>query len=269
VGYDQNPRKQFEAALDYAVKLSAIYLRTWRDAGLELNNARLLEIGPGADFAPHLVLASVGTKVTLSDKYLAVWDEDFHPAFYAEFLEKWDGPSEAIRQAIKQNGYGGILETIKQPAEKMKSIKSATFDMVQSIAVLEHVSDFKKVARELARVTKPGALHTHQIDFRDHRTFDRPLEYLRLDQKSYADLRGKDGGNHGTSKRLPEFLDAFSRYFWIWKFEVNAKADDLYVSEVFNDLPSDSPYKTWPKVMLKDVGARVWLLRKSNKVSFF
>ncbi len=266
---DHNPRKQFEAAVQYAVQIAEGYLRIWKDASINLAGMKLLELGPGADFAPQLVLASSGARVTLADKYLASWDADFHPGFYAAFLEQWTGAADAVRAAVKRQGYDGILQAAAEPAEHMPSLPTASFDLVQSNAVLEHVSDFRKVARELARVTKAGGVHAHQIDFRDHRDFDRPLEYLRLDQKGYAALRQERGGVSGTAKRLPELLDAFSRYFWIWKVNVNGSASRDYVASVAEGLPADSPYAKWPREMLRDIGAHVWLVRKENRVGLF
>jgi SAM-dependent methyltransferase len=268
MSFDHNPRKQFYTAVDYAIQVTENYLATLKNAGLSLVNSRLLELGPGADFAPHLVMASLGARVTLADKYLSEWDDQFHPDFYAAFLEKWSGPADAIRQAIKQRSYAGIIQTVKEPAEHMPSLSASSFDIVQSNAVLEHVSDLGKVAQELARLTRPGGAHFHQIDFRDHRSFDKPLEYLLLDQNSYKALREGDGGNHGTSKRIPETVDAFSRYFWIWKIQNNSQADSAYVSEIAKQLPSDSPYKTWPREMLRDVGCQLWFVRKDKKLGF-
>ena len=56
-----------------------------------LDGLRYMELGPGADFAPQLVLASHGVQVTLADKYLSNWDSNYHPEFYRAFLAQWSG----------------------------------------------------------------------------------------------------------------------------------------------------------------------------------
>lgn len=256
---DQN---SFNEAVKYAVQVANGYLRVWRD--IELSKSKFLEIGPGTDFAASLVLASCGAEVTVADKYLAAWRDEYHPQFYEAFLAEWEGPSDAIRATLMRRSYDGVIRTIKEPAERMPSLKNSYFNCVNSNAVLEHVSDFEKVAPELARVTKPGGIHAHQIDFRDHRNFEQPLDYLRLDRKQYKAVRNSNGSLVGTAKRLPEAIEAFAKYFWVCGIEVNSRADENYVEAIMCALPSDSPYRYWPRQIMRDVGARLWLVRKND-----
>lgn len=88
---DPNPRKPFDAAVRYAIQVSDVYLHQLRVRGIAPSGLRYFEIGPGADFAPQLVLASYGAEVTVADEYLADWDPSYHPEFYRAFLQQWRG----------------------------------------------------------------------------------------------------------------------------------------------------------------------------------
>src|SRR5437868_1757832 len=153
MGPDQNPRNKFDEAIKYALQVANGYLRLLDGHKIPLAGLQYFEIGPGTDFAPQLVLASYGAKVTLADKYLAQWDPAYHPGFYTAFLEHWSGPADAIKTVLRDNSHERALTLVKEPVENLSSIKNHSFDFVQSNAVLEHVVDIRRAARELARVT--------------------------------------------------------------------------------------------------------------------
>src|SRR5215469_9582220 len=55
-GINQNPRKTFNEAVDYAIQLSNGYLGYLKRRSIKIEGLRYLEIGPGTDFAPQLIL---------------------------------------------------------------------------------------------------------------------------------------------------------------------------------------------------------------------
>jgi SAM-dependent methyltransferase len=263
---DPHPRKRFDDAVEYSVNLSRQYLEKLGRAGVPLHGLRFFEIGPGSDFAPQLVLASHGVDVTLADKYLAAWDPDYHPGFYEAFLKRWTGPADAIKAVLTRGGYAGVLKLVSEPSEKLLSIRSNSFDFVLSNAVLEHVGNIHRAAAELARVTRPGGVHGHQVDFRYHASFDRPLDHLLRDWAEFKDERDNNEGGavHGTMMRLPEMIESFTPYFWIWGMEANMLADPRYTAEIRDRLPESSPYKYWPIEMLRQTSGFIWLTRKDQ-----
>jgi len=255
-----------DEAVEYAVSVTQVYRDNFRKRSVGLDGLRYLEVGPGKDFAPQLVLASCGALVTVADKYLSAWDPEYHPHFYAQFLRRWNGPSTAVELALRKGGYSGIITTLCEPIERMPSLAAGSFDYVQSNAVLEHVISISHAVSELARITKPGGIHAHQVDFRDHRNFDRPLDLLLLNRTSYRRLRRSSGGAHGTSMRMPELIEQFTRYFWIWDISLSASADHQHVEEIRKGLPADSPYRSWSSEVLRQTSARIWLARKDPLV---
>jgi hypothetical protein len=74
-----------------------------------------------------------------------------------------------------------------QPIERLGLLDGQQFDLIVSNAVLEHVFDFASACRMLAMLTRIGGVNSHQIDFRDHLNFERPLEFLlRSDTRFFA-----------------------------------------------------------------------------------
>ncbi len=260
---DPNPRKKFDEAVSYAVQIANGVLRKLETHDISLSGLRYLELGPGADFAPQLILVSHGVRVTLADKYLSQWDPGYHPGFYRAFLEQWPGRKEAIEIALKQGGYDGLLKLVSEPVEEMASLAADSFDLVLSNAVLEHVLDIPGAVAELARVTRAGGIHAHQVDFRDHRNFDRPLDHLLLDKDAYHEYRVVSKGVHGTKQRMPEMIEQFSKHFWLWEVEPNTLADLNYVNEIISQLPRDNPYRGWSPQLLRVVSGHLWMVRKS------
>jgi SAM-dependent methyltransferase len=253
-----------DEAVSYAIQVTQVYLQRVAAKKLSLPGLSYLEIGPGNDLAPQLVLASHGADVTVADRFLAEWDPEYHPAFYEAFLDRWSGPADAVRHCLAQGGYDSQLRRIAEPAENMRSIADESFDFVQSNAVLEHVEDLQASVAELARVSRPGGLHCHQIDFRYHTDFTRPLDHLLLPQDEYRTMRATDGGTHGTATRLPEVIELFTKQFWLFDVEINERAEPTYLVETHSRLPADSPYRSWPSDALEPTGACLWLFRKHS-----
>jgi SAM-dependent methyltransferase len=260
-----NPRKQFDEAVQYAIQITQVYLDQLTKRSIAVDTLEYLEIGPGTDFAPQLVLAGLGARVTLADQYLAGWDADYHPSFYNSFLGKWSGPgTDAVKAVLDKGGYEGVVRLVAEPAERMTSLTPDSFDFVQSNAVLEHVVDLQATIAELARVTRTGGIHAHQIDFRFHRNFDRPLDHLLMDSESYTKFRLEDRGNHGTTIRMPEMIELFTPYFWLWETEINTVSTLEYAQEIWKKLPPDSRYRSWRPQVLSAVSGRLWLMRKDD-----
>ena len=85
-------------------------------------------------------------------------------------------------------------------------LPDGSMDMVFSLAALEHVNRPQAVIDNIFRMTRPGGWCLHAIDLRDHRDFDRPLDFLKMDEASYRAAR-PNGENRW---RASDFLEAFS-----------------------------------------------------------
>jgi len=162
---------------------------------------RVLEIGPGSDFGAQIILASTGAEVTVTDRFLAPWQPGYHPTFYRRLLAAWGAPCPSLEAVIAANDPRRAITLVAEPAEDLRSIADRSFDVVLSNAVLEHVFDLPTAIRELARVTVPGGVNSHQIDFRDHRSFARPLEFLLMADNEFTRLFDRRHGDFGNRWR--------------------------------------------------------------------
>jgi SAM-dependent methyltransferase len=248
-------------AVDYALQVTRNYLAMLSQRAIGVERAKILEIGPGADFAAQLVLASLGAEVTLADRFLARWDAEFHPGFYRVFLDRWDGPNAAIEAVLARGSYDGVLRLLPEPAEAMTGIADGSMDLVLSNAVLEHVRDMKSVAREMARITRPGGVQAHQVDCRYHRDFSRPLDHLLIAEAEFAAERERTGCVHGTQMRLQEIAECFAAEFWIDEIEPNAFAEPDYLDAL--RLRLEGRFAAFPRQTLRITGGRLWLSRKA------
>ena len=173
-----------ESARDYATLIHAM-LDGW---GFDLSRTSLLEVGPGINFGAQLLLAQHGTRITVADRFLSAWDATYHPVFYRHLRDQAGKKGGPLDDIVAANEYPPeVISLVKAPAETLSGIPDASLDVVLSNAVLEHVSDLEAACRSFARVTKPGGMNSHQVDFRDHDNFDRPLEFL-LQRKSTSKI---------------------------------------------------------------------------------
>lgn len=253
-----------DAAADYAIACGQSYLRYAERLRFQLDGARVLEIGPGTDFGAALILASHGADVAIADRFVAPWDVSYHSALYRRMLERWEGPDAALRQAAD-----GVcpLTIIHRSSEEIADVSGLAdaFNLVLSTAVLEHVSDAGASCRGLAAVTAPGGFNVHQVDFRDHDNFDRPLEFLCEANQSFAEkfeARLAETGNRVRPTELVEFfreagLDLVEPLY------PTERASDDYLAEFLPRLrASPSRYAQWPVEDLKVTAAICFTRRR-------
>ncbi len=251
-------------------------------------NAHICEIGPGKNLGVCLFFKSMGAeKVYAIDKYPTAWDDEYHPAFYSQFadfiLKKFpQAKKEVFDQFIASKGK--ILEgfyPLEEDAELLPSIADKSIDFICSWAVLEHLYDPATAFARFSEITKKGGKGVHQVDFRDHHDFARPLEFLlhsfrineELSKEAYdfiaRRLNRPDAhqlGSYGLIRRQcgfwgnsfrPKEYDALwqENGFSIVDFDANSCAEDDYLEEFIPRLrKADTLYKMFSKEDLCVVG---------------
>jgi SAM-dependent methyltransferase len=186
-------------------------------------------------------MAARGARVTVSDAYLVAWDEPYHAEYYRRLADRIEGSvGEEIKRVLKDghSHQAFPVRQLQEPAETLSSIADGSCDVVLSHAVLEHVFDLPMVVKTLARVTAIGGVNIHQIDFRDHRDYDRPLEFLlSSDEEFYLEPDAVLG--RGNRWRLSETLHLFEQAdFEILESEPDTPCDADYLAEFRRRLPS-------------------------------
>ena len=265
-----------DADVAYAIQIGRAYLNYFAAEGIDPCGKTVLELGPGINFGSALLLACHGVRPIIADRFLAKWDPDYHPKFYTGLrntLTAHDPGADLtpLDKLIARNRYtdDGIRRLCRN-AEDLRGIPDSSIDAIVSNAVLEHLFDLPAACRELGRVSKPHAWGFHQVDFRDHRDFDRPLEYLLLGDREFHKVFSERHGECGSQWRPFELVEFFQTAgFEAIRFDANGFADEDYLREFAQRLrTSPSRYRKLPLEGLRTLGGLFRLRRRpSHSVS--
>jgi SAM-dependent methyltransferase len=202
--------------VDWALSVGRMYLRALPDGEANLRGKTVLEVGPGINYGSVLYLACHDAKVAVADRFLAAWRADYHGRFYAMLRDRLrqEEPEldvTPLERLLRADGYDeDVIACHPHAIEDLPAALDSHFDLVVSNAVLEHVFDLPAACRGLHRITRPGGIGLHEVDFRDHRNYARPLEYLLLDddrfRREFWSRNGECGNRHrpGECTRLME-----------------------------------------------------------------
>ena len=226
-----------------------------------LRGAAVLEIGPGHNLGTALCLASQGARVTVVDLYPPAWDEQYHPRLYNALHERlcserpdWD--PEPIRTVVENASHEPVVRCIATGVEAMPTVSDASMDLTLSNAVLEHCADLRAAVVELARVTRPGGLGVHEVDHRDHRNRNRPLEYLLMSDDRFESLFEALHGECGNRLRRFEVERLFNESgLEIERVAVTETAEQRYAEQVISQLDrtEGSKYRGLDRIRLEDL----------------
>ncbi len=264
VNYQGRDLSFIDYDVDYAKNTFHKFMNAIELCGGLRDGLRLIELGPGTDFGAQLLLASAGVDVTVADRFLARWNPDYHPMMYRRLADEWDGPKGELEAALAAGGYEATQLTLREEAaEHMPSQADGTFDIVYSNAVLEHITDLGRVAAEIARIIKPDGYGYHQIDWRNHRDFSRPLDHIALKEGTFYNFAEESHWEIGNRFRSIEFWAHFEAVgFEIRDRIVNEWATPAYLAEITPQLrQSSSSYRFWPERDLDKVSGAL-VMRK-------
>lgn len=237
-----------------AIDQTNTYLFQLRQGGLEVKDANILELGPGKNFGAAVLLAAAGARVTVADPFLAPWVDGYHRQLFAHLRQHWPDPHGILARLADGAGFAAILTLRAQPAEDLGGA-DAVFDGVVSNAVLEHLEDFDRAIAELARVSRPGAVHYHSVDVQDHQGYGRYLEHLLMDDDEFHRSNAAIQRQRGSRLRPLEFIDLFRRHGFVIAEAGHARCtDEAYFQDILSRLrQSTGAYAQWPEDDLRVV----------------
>ena len=259
-----NPRERSEQqAVDFAIHSANLLIGWLPGRETYLRGKTVLEVGPGQDFGMPLILMGLGARTILVDRYLCNWDPAFHSAYYRQLREAVVGcfpgidtsPLDAVIKAEVHVVDGMTL--LWTGLEGVHEIPEGAVDVSYSNAVFEHLEGVYAAVQQLARITRPGGLGFHQIDFRDHRDFDRPLEYLTIPRSELEAFLKDNFWSCGNAMRYGEFQTCFELAGFSTRFEPNLFADDHYVQEI--RIRADRRYREMAPDAFRVLGGRFFL----------
>lgn len=232
------------AQADHAVRVALAY-RSQLPAGERLVGRRVLEMGGGPWAGSALVLAAWGNTVTTVDPGLLEWDDEVHAPFCAALLqrlamERVPFDHHAIRAAIDARSFAPTLHTVAADVERLDALPAGEFDMVCSHAVLGRVQQVPLTLYQLARVTAPGGIAVHSVDFRDQRDLLQPLEFLTCDADVFWHDAARRPGQRGNRWRHTHLMAALAESgFALMRFESAARASGDEIARVRPHLHAD------------------------------
>ncbi|MDR3362188.1 MAG: class I SAM-dependent methyltransferase [Desulfovibrio sp.] len=258
--------EELKRDIDYAFSCFDSYLVFFPRE--RIRHAHICEIGPGKNLAVSLMFRCLGAdKVYAVDKYLKPWVDGYHAPLYGllaeAVLSRWPDAEADVLYACAESGTHNVegVAALTEDAESLESVPDGSINFLCSWAVLEHLYDPPKAFARFAAVTKEGGYGLHQVDFRDHHDFTRPLEFLlhhyrwnlppddathawlaqRLGrglEQARAEGLNADGlirrvcGYNGNSYRRTEYDRLWRENgFTIEHFEKNMSAGDAYLDE--------------------------------------
>jgi SAM-dependent methyltransferase len=258
--------------VEYAVSNATFWLNLLADDGGLIKGKKVLEIGPGINLGAMLILAGCGAEVMVADRFLPFWDPNYHAKFYALLRESLTNcmPSidlSPLDTVISQSNYPPeIISLYPCSLEELSCLPDNSVDMVVSIAVLEHLYNVESAFNHLSRITKPGGLGSHMVDFRDHRDSSRPLDFLLLSEvEFYGKFKAAQGeiGNRYRPKEMQQCFELAG--FEVKEFLPHMFTDEEYLTGFISRLRKarKSKYCSCPVEDLHDLSGRFLVVKKA------
>ncbi len=197
---------------DYAI---AVFREHYARAGAPPLGFSYVELGPGDSLATAAIAwahgASEGWLID-AGSYAARDIRRYHGLFQA--LSAMNLPRDAA-ELIECRSVGDMLSRThcvyrEDGLDGLRTVRSASIDMIFSQAVLEHVprAEFDATAREMKRLLKPGGTGSHVVDFKDH--LGGSLHNLRFGDNLWErSWFAKRSGFYTNRLRYSEILAAF------------------------------------------------------------
>jgi len=259
---------QIRKDVAYVLGVGGSLLKAIRKLGVPLEGKTVLEIGPGINMGCPMLLAAHGARPVVVDRFLAPWDPEYHGRFYdllRQELARTDPAADVrpLTALLDARGYPTrIIQRVSASLEKAP-LPDGCCDFVWSNAVLEHVYDLDDSFAQLYRLTKPGGYNLHQVDFRDHRNFDKPMEYLLLSDREFATTFENAHSDCGNRWRLEEMTDRLiAAGFELIDFHPTEFSRPEYLRTFLPRLRRcGSRYQDWPVDKLQILGGRYTLRR--------
>jgi SAM-dependent methyltransferase len=252
--------EKIQADIRYVLDTTGACLHRMLAVSASLAGKTVLEVGPGPNFAAVLALAALGARPAVADRFLAPWQEEYHPKFYAALADEVarrypTADVRCLRAVVEANGYPEEIIRRYECAVEDLAVPSDSMDFVFSNAVGEHLFDVGRAFEQIYRATRPGGYGMHQIDFRDHNRFDRPLEFLLMNEKDFQAEFQHYHGERGNRLRPDEVAGLMrAAGFEILDFEPNILCTPEYLEDFLPRLRrTRTHYRHWSAESLRTV----------------
>ncbi|WP_298332951.1 methyltransferase domain-containing protein [Asticcacaulis sp.] len=209
----ESAEEHYRERAQYAMQIVAFYARYLTDGMKGFRDLQVLEVGPGMFLGSVLAMACLGARVTVVDPFLPDWKPDIHSMMAASLeveMRKagWDfDPSPLHRSVAAGQLDRERVRTFRQSLESIAVELDGQIDLTVSHATFEHLFDVKSAMAAMVRTMKPNGKGIHRVDYRDHDSFDRPLEFLLMSQQAYDQSCGDNKYGRGNRMRAETMRD--------------------------------------------------------------
>lgn len=254
----------------YALNIVEFYSKHLSHGLVGFKDMLVLEIGPGSDMGTVLAIACLGARVCAVDRYLADWRIDWHDKFVVALEDEmrnrdWPIDTKPLQRSLEARAFDPErVRLIRSSLENFGDKLNNEVDFSVSHAAFEHLYAINAAFAAVYRVMKPGTGGVHRVDFRDHRNFATPLDFLLLSNSAYDELSGDFKYEHGNRIR-PSAMHKILRSagFAEVVFTACEAADPAYIEEFLPRLrrATDSPFRETPHEELLTLGGFFTLTR--------
>lgn len=195
------------------------YLSALATEGIALTGKSVMVFGYGGGFGVGVLLLRAGAaSVTLCDRYA-------RPSVRRN--RRWEeaAPETFRRQGRAIQPDGTRLELLHGDIREIARSREPKYDVVLSSSVFEHLQDVAGVCGALARLTRPGGVHLHYIDVRDH-YFRLPFEMLTYSEDAWR--RFLNPGSNLNRLRPWHYRSIFEGWFQNVRLDVIQSEQDAF-----------------------------------------
>jgi SAM-dependent methyltransferase len=201
-------------SVDYVTEVVRDYRSYGGLTSERLQNARVLELGPGDSLGVALCLLGLGARrVVCLDRFVTWRDPEQQKRINVALAERMR-PDERRRIAHVLSADGELrpgqesLVLIEGTGieDGPAVVPEPTFEVILSRAVLAHVAELDRAFEAMDRLLSPGGLMSHKVDLSDHRLFSdaghNPLTFLTVSDRVWDRMRRHTGL---TNRRLVDY----------------------------------------------------------------
>lgn len=247
-----SPQLYFKTRADHAIGIVSYWLSRLPGGEDAVRGKTVLEVGPGRDMGTVLILAALGAQVSAADSAGPRWIPGWHCPFVEALsaglkASPWHCDLSPLRRSLDADAFDPMsVSRLACAVEELPDDCGNRFEVVLSNSALEHVRDPRGALGRLYRSSRRDALGLHRVDFRDHRDFGHPLEFLILDDAQLELETGAVKYQIGNRARPSEYSSFFADAgFAVLDFEVGAWCSQDYVDDFIERLRrSPSAYRS-------------------------
>lgn len=190
-----------------------IYGQLLRESQVSFAGKDVLEVGPGDDLGIAMLASADGAKVTTLDRFAVHRDPD-----------RLDALARAVGcDQMPEARDGTSLE------DAAARFGTDSFDVIYSVAVLEHVGNLEAAFASLDRMLRPGGVMVHYIGGGAHAMFANPLTYLRVPRVLYQLMTAHSGGPNRVFP--PDVRRLAEQHEWRWRIAVTQLIGQPFLAE--------------------------------------